>query len=83
MSRIRALQMENFIGLSGIRKMDKVPNARIREWCGVKKGVDGRIDEGDLRWFGHVKRMENDRIAKKVYVRECAGSRSVGSSRKR
>ena len=28
--------------------------------------VDERIDEGVLRWFSHVERMENDRIAKKV-----------------
>ena len=62
----------------GIREMDKVSNALIRELCGVTKRVDERIDEGVLRWFGHVKRMENDRIAKRVYVRECAGSRSVG-----
>ena len=38
------------------------------------KGVDERNDEGVLQWFGHVERMENDRIAKRVYVRECAGS---------
>ena len=31
----------------------------------------------------HVERMVNDRIAKRVYVGECAGSRSVGRSRKR
>ena len=34
---------------------------------------DERIDEGVLRWFGHVKRMENDWIAKRVYVGECEG----------
>ena len=34
-----------------------VPNARIRELCEVKNGVDERIDEGVLRWFGHVERM--------------------------
>ena len=28
-------------------------------------------------------RMENDNIAKRVYVGECAGSRSVGRPRKR
>ena len=27
-----------------------------------------KIDEGVLRWFGHVERMESDRIAKRVYV---------------
>ena len=40
---------------------------------------DEGIDEGVLRWFGRVERMENDRIATIVYVRKCAGSRSVGS----
>ena len=55
-----------------------VPNAQIRELCGVTKGVGERINEGVLQWFSHVERMENDRIAKGVYVGECAGSRSVG-----
>ena len=30
-SRIRAVQMDNFRGLLGIRRMDEVPNAQIRE----------------------------------------------------
>ena len=30
-----------------------------------------------------VRRMENDRIGKRVYVGECAGSRSVGRPWKR
>ena len=45
--------------------------------------VDERIDEGALLWLGHVEMMEKDRIAKRVYVGECAGSRSVGKTRKR
>ena len=82
-SRIRAVQMDNLRGLLGIRNMDRVPNVRIRELCGVTKGVAEKIDEGVLRWFGHVERMEKKRIAKRVYVGECAGSRSVGRVRKR
>ena len=46
-------------------------------------GLDERLDEGVLRWFGNVERMERDRIAKRVYVGEFAGSRSVGRLRKR
>ena len=42
----------------------------------MKKGVDKRIDEVVLQWLGHVERMEKDRIAKRVYVGECAGSHS-------
>ena len=70
-SRIRAVQMDNLRGLLGIRRMNKVPNAQIRDLCGVTRGVEERIDEGVLRWFCHVKRMENDRIAKRVYVGVC------------
>ena len=44
--RIRAVQMDNLRGMLGIRRMDKVPNARIRQLCGVTKGVDVKIDEG-------------------------------------
>ena len=81
-SRLRAVQMDNLRGLLGIRRMDRDPNLRIRELCGVSKDLDERIDEGVLRWFGNVDRMERDRIAKRVYVGVCAGSRLVGSPRK-
>ena len=63
--------MDNLRGLLGIRRMDRVPNARIRELWGVKKFLDERIDEGVLRWFGHVERIERDRTASRVYVGVC------------
>ena len=44
----------------------------------MNKGLDKRIDEGMLQRFGNVERMESHRIAKKVYVGECAGSRLAG-----
>ena len=65
-------------GLLGIRRMNIIPNAWIRELCRVKKVLDERIDEGVLRWFGHVERIVRDRIAKRVYRGEYSGSRSVG-----
>ena len=55
MSRIRAVQMDNLRGLLGIGRTDRVPNAQIRELCGVAKGAD----ESVLYWFGHIERMEN------------------------
>ena len=45
--------------------------------------MNKRIDEGGLRWFGHLERMENGRIAKRVYIGECTGSHSVGRPQKR
>ena len=46
--------------------------------CGITEWVDQRIDEGVLQWFGHVERMNNNSIAKRIYVGECAGTQSVG-----
>ena len=48
-SRISAVQMDNFRGLLGTRRMNKVPNARIRQLCRVTKGIDEKIDKGVLR----------------------------------
>ena len=81
--RIRAVQMDNFRGLLGIRRMDKFLDARVRQMFGGTKGVDKNIDKGVFRCFDHGERMENNRIAKRIYVRECAGSRSAGRPRKR
>ena len=47
----------------------------------MTKRVGEKIDEGVLRWFGHVEGMEKDRIAKRAYVAECAGTRTVGQPR--
>ena len=49
-TRISAVQMGNLRGLLGIRRMNKVPNARIRQLCGMMKGVDKKIDE-DVSWM--------------------------------
>ena len=46
--------MDDLRGLLGIRRMDRDPNAWIRELLGVMKGVDLRTDKGALWWLGHV-----------------------------
>ena len=46
--------MDNLKGLLSITRMNRVPNPRIRELCGLKKSLDERIDEGVPQWFGHV-----------------------------
>ena len=36
------------------------------------------VDESVLHWFGHIERMKNDRIAKRMYIGVCVGSGLVG-----
>ena len=48
-SRIWGVQMDNLKGFLSIRRMDKIPNARIKQLCGVTKGVGKKID-GSAMW---------------------------------
>ena len=75
-SRVRATQMDNLRGLLSIRRMD----AWIVELCEVKKGLDERIDSQVVH---SCEEDGEDRIAKRVYVGQCAGSCSVGRPWKR
>ena len=47
--------------------------------CGVRLGLM-RLDQRVIRSsrFGHIERMESDRIAKRVYMGECVSSSLVG-----
>ena len=58
-SRMKTVQMDNLRRLLGIRRMDRVPIAWIRELCNVKKGLDERNDEGVLLWFSPLEKMES------------------------
>ena len=43
--RVRSVQMDNLERLIGYKRMDMIPNARIRELIsGVKKGLEERKD---------------------------------------
>ena len=70
-------------GLLGIRRMDKVPNARIRQLFGVTKGVDEKID---MKMFSYSSDMWKEWGMTGLLrgsMQECAGSCSVGIRRKR
>ena len=63
--------MDNLSGLFGIRSMDRVPNARMRELCGMTKGVDKMIDVvlscGSTMW----RRWRRKGELLRGYVGEC------------
>ena len=40
---VTVMQRDNLRGLLGIRIMDRVPNARLKESCGVKMWVDETV----------------------------------------
>ncbi len=46
--------------------MDWVRNEEVRWRTGVVKELAERAEQGVLRWFGHVERMEEERLVKKI-----------------
>src|SRR5678816_3773424 len=68
-SKVQCVEMDNLMGVLGVRRIDIMRNERIRELCGVKKGVYERINESMLRWFGHMERMDDSRSVSYTHLR--------------
>src|SRR5678815_2512779 len=66
-SKVQCVQMDNLRGILGVRRIDKMRNECIREMCGMKKGLNERINKSMLRWFGHVERMNDSWLVKRMY----------------
>ena len=68
--------------IRGVTRMDLMRNERIREDLGVEATLD-IIERSKLRWYGHVKRMDTERHARKYLDWNPIGRRPVGRPRKR
>ena len=53
----------------------------MRRRAGIEKELANRADQRVLRWFGHVKRMDEYRMARRVLVTEVSGGRVRGRPR--
>ena len=80
--RMEAVEINCLRNICGLRRIDRVPNVEIRRMCGKNVSVSQRMDQGVLRWFGHVERMGNERLVKRVYDSEVRGVRRWGRPRK-
>merc|ERR1712002_1056172 len=80
--RMEAVEMNCLRNICGRRRIDRVSNVEIRDMCNKNVSVSGRMDQGILRWFGHVERMGNERLVKRVYDSEVRGARRRGRPRK-
>merc|ERR1712002_179932 len=80
--RMEAVEMNFLRNICGLRRINRVLNVEIRGMCGKNVGVSERMDQGVLRWFGHVERMGNEWLVKRVYDLEVRGVRRIGRPRK-
>ena len=80
--KVEAVEMGCLRNICGVRRVDRISNVEIRRRCGKNVGVGERMDRGVLRWFGHVERMGEERLARRVYDSDVRGLRGRGRPRK-
>ena len=68
--------------IRGVSRRDRLRNDRIRSDLSVKPLLR-EIEESKLRWYGHTKRMDGERLAKRYLEWRPQGKRPVGRPRKR
>ena len=58
--------------------MDRFTNENVRRRAGIDRELAIRADQRVLRWFGHVERMDEYRMARMVLMAEVSGERVRG-----
>ena len=58
-----------------------VKKEEVRRRAGIEMKLASRADQRVLRWFGHVERMDDYRMARRVLMAEVSGGRVRGRPR--
>ena len=64
--KLNVFEMKCLRSMTGVSRLDSVRNEVVRARTGVRRELAARVDMNVLRWFGHVERMDNERLLKKV-----------------
>ena len=80
-SKVNVLEMKCLRSLVGVSRMDRVRNEEVRRRAGIEMELAIRADQRVLRLFGHVERMDDYRVARRVLMAEVSGGRVRGRPR--
>ena len=79
--KVNVLETKCLRSFVGVSRMNKVRNEEVRMRPGIERELASRADQRVLRWFGHVERMDEYRMARKVLMAEVSGRRVRGRPR--
>ena len=79
--KVNVLEMKCLRSLVGVSRMDRVGNEVVRRRAGVEMELARRADQRVLRWFGHVERMDEYRMVRRVLMAEVSGGLVRGRPR--
>ena len=78
---MNVLEMKCLRSLVGVSRMHRVRNEEVRRRAGIEMELASRADLRVLRWFGHVERMDDYRMARRVLMAQVSGGRVQGRPR--
>ena len=81
-SQVQASEMRFLRRIKGVTLFNKVRSSEIRKSLNIKP-VLPRIERSQLRWFGHVSRMPQERLPKQALLAKANWRKPVGRSRTR
>ena len=79
--KLNVFEMECLRSMTGVSRLDRVRNEVLRVRIGVRRELAAIVDMNVLRWFGHVKRMDNERLLKRVMNAKVDGRSARGRPR--
>ena len=76
--KVNVLEKKCLRSLVGESRMDRVRNEEVRRCAGIERELASGADQRVLRWFGHVERMNEYRMARRVLMADVSGCRVRG-----
>jgi hypothetical protein len=81
-SKVQAAEMRVLRLIVGVTRRDRLTNNRIREILKLKPIVE-QVEQAQLRWYGHVRRMNQQRDVRRIHDWHPHGRRPRGRPRRR
>ena len=81
-SQVQASEMRFLRSIEGVTLFNKVRSSEIRKSLNIEPLLL-RIERSQLRWFGHVSKMPQERLPKQALHAKANGRRPVGRPRTR
>ena len=73
--KVNVLEMKCMRSLVGVSRMDRVRYEEVHRRAKIERELASRADQRVLRWFGHMERMDEYHMARRVLITEVSGGR--------
>ena len=70
---MNVLEMKCLRSLVQVSLMNRVRNEEVHRIAGIERELASRADQRVLRWFGHVERVDEYRMARRVLMVDASG----------